>query len=410
MVRDIHWHLLLTDKILKKPMIAPVETLSADDVCVRCKVRRSLSSSTHDFGPMLDMTCTMRNWSSEGPVKLSNGVKPKQLDRFVENIRHLVVDPRENGPELLLRPILAQQIPVNALINRDRFNSFGQVPSLTKNNKHNCRSDNDNSEGGQSFYSIRTSSDLSISSRKKNIGVRRHRDNGFSSASYDKENKDLNPCFAQYYQSYTIPMRDITVADVDTTNSSIYGSIEAKRKKSQVLYVHVTTINHEYFEFYFDSQNSYDIFMAFLQSSLSRERLCCKSSDSQSSDRLNLSRLSHSWCSERSFDIERFEEREVKEAVDGEQNTERVRRNIVILVSRFSEAVTDCMSCSCIEYQQSRFVNDAEGEKDFDSVISNDIKLTPQNTSPEMLTSAMKSRSANVETVDVLCTAREEKN
>ena len=53
------------------------------------------------------------------------------------------------------------------LINFDCLNAFDQVPSLAKNNEHNCRSDNGNSEGGQSLHSIRTSSKKLISLQKE---------------------------------------------------------------------------------------------------------------------------------------------------------------------------------------------------------------------------------------------------
>ena len=47
--------------------------VSADDVCVRCRVRRSVTASKLDFGGVVEMSCIMRHWSSETrPIKRAN--------------------------------------------------------------------------------------------------------------------------------------------------------------------------------------------------------------------------------------------------------------------------------------------------------------------------------------------------
>ena len=61
-----------------------------------------------------------------------------------------------------------------------------------------------------------------------------------------------------------------------------------------------------------------------------------------------------------------------------------------------------------IGYQQSVFVNNTE-EENINTMSSNNIKLTPQNTLAGMLRSAMKSGPANTEIIDVLNTVQEEK-
>lgn len=99
-------------------MIRSSANLSADDVTVRCRVRRSIYASNPKFEEAQEMTCTMRSWQA--------------LDSSWQALdaSHHTATAHE-GPELVLR-----RVPTSPLHNdgqfSERFQSFGSSGSLKR--------------------------------------------------------------------------------------------------------------------------------------------------------------------------------------------------------------------------------------------------------------------------------------
>mmetsp|Transcript_12671 Transcript_12671/g.18622 ORF Transcript_12671/g.18622 Transcript_12671/m.18622 type:complete len:309 (+) Transcript_12671:111-1037(+) len=194
-------------------MIKASGSLAADDVSVKCRVRRSATASNPSFDDFVDMTCTMRNWK---PTSTRSGI-------------NTTIAESDDGPELLLKPLLTL---ADTLMAESPLH-------LSDNDKSNPSSRNSSRTRGSSRSISRASS---TSRRRKWSDM--YEDN---KEAEREEKKDLSP--------YSIPLSDIVVVDASRP------------------FTNITTRCMGYFEFTFSTQNAHDVLLAFLSNSLPAERI-----------------------------------------------------------------------------------------------------------------------------------------
>jgi len=91
-------------------MIRSSASLTADDVCIPCRVRRSPTCNTPEWDDLTLMVCTMRQWNP-------STFKANKSDTFLHH------DAPHDGPELILR-VDGLQLWDTSQSNSTRINSF----------------------------------------------------------------------------------------------------------------------------------------------------------------------------------------------------------------------------------------------------------------------------------------------
>mmetsp|Transcript_29973 Transcript_29973/g.43791 ORF Transcript_29973/g.43791 Transcript_29973/m.43791 type:complete len:428 (+) Transcript_29973:147-1430(+) len=363
-------------------MLASSASLTADDVCVRCTVRRSSVASNPVFDEEQEMTCTMRNWKTS-----HDGNEDHLGQRQAGNDTG---DGSLNGPELLLCPV---HLPVRAtspLLSRagdnekselptERFHSFGSIPSLSVPQSIHCDPNNvrtlnrspspaasrsrNNSDGSHSSGTGgRSPYDRCQSSRKRGLlppsmrasaaGMFATLDSGLHTNAIDMAASVQNlACL----KSYAIPLGDIVVVDVDGANSRDFDDKTHSMQGGNRM--GVTTMSNGYFEFSFISKNSHDVLMAFLQSSLPPEKMTMGSTYGNvpgreiiNSDSGNSSSFTPILEKKSSVDMDKLTEKEIKDSVNAESLPQRIRRKMTTVVERFGEVSVGLSECMCGDF------------------------------------------------------------
>jgi len=307
-------------------MICSTASLAADDVSVRCRVRRSETASNPVFDEFVEMTCTMRDWKPHNQynntLSGSGSTYANTKDSFSSKLpisSSMMIAGCPNDPELLLSPI-QRVVPTDTNLGETHVRSFNSDHSREK-----AKSDAGSSSQSSRSRSRQRGASCAATSRCRSDSINRRR--RWSDIYIERRDPEQERKKEIVYQPYPIPISDILVVDTSRSYAPIY----------------LTTTNMGYFEFTFSTQNSHDILLAFLTSSLPSERVTCQLSADRTFD-----------DSTATFDVEALTARRLREKVKAETFGERVRRKMTFFASRFSEISTtvsttfvECNACGC---------------------------------------------------------------
>lgn len=155
-------------------------------------------------------------------------------------------------------------------------------------------------------------------------------------------------------QSYHISLSDVIVVDVDGISSRRRDDFSAR----EGCRMNITTVASGYFEFVFQSKNAHDVLLAFLQASLSPERitngatakaLLQQKGDASLSDSDNALGMNASACcdQENYDDMENFTAREMKQSLKREGLGDKIRRRFYHIASQLQDVSSSLTECFC---------------------------------------------------------------
>jgi hypothetical protein len=239
------------------------------------------------------MICTMRVWhktntpSSSSVVRKIGMTKTRSFDRPQNMQQQQQPKRNDQGPELILTPT---ESPVmlhaccsgefsDSITMSDRFTSFGSGSA-------------DNKKG------------------RKNTSRPRARISTPMAAAPKALLSDL-----------TIPTEDVMIVDMFGRGTSHQCNI--------------TTISNGYFEFTMENRNGQDILLAFLRTTLPKDRVMETMQNRTSSELSNRTGQSDS---AKSFDVEAFTAKRMSERIRSETISEKLRRKVVRVFSSFEES------------------------------------------------------------------------
>ena len=283
---------------------------------------------------------------------------------------------------LLLCPLHLESplsLPASAPGSFCRFHSFGSTPSRT-GKSIDTYSDTDSlvSEGRMEIEVPTNSAKPRKEKRRKSTGEEMpgrppHRLSGSYQLRDAKQNSIESTTFPRFFSatgpsafsstatlknfsSYSIPSEEILVV-LHYTGTTPVGGVQVPRR------IGVSTKSDGYFDLYFDNQNSHDVILVFLQSCVKKDRIhvsdeqgknsllssdekgvsksSCASSKfllaKSSSGELRALPASSSSTTRGSFDVEKFQERKMKDHVNNESAFERMGRKIGYMSSSVGE-------------------------------------------------------------------------
>lgn len=228
----------------------------------------------------------------------------------------------------------------------ERFESFGTLPSLTSNpgSRHSSVSRSRHSSPSKSRNSSRQ--------RGRNPSAPRSRRGSRTKMWSAEELAQVPPHPPQMrqrqpdvevpeIQSFVVPLSDIVVVDIyapDPSSNALFRNNDR---------MNVTTMNNGYYEFYFQTQMSYDILLAFLRANLAAERITDGAGNNTSIDNGYIQPQLSRCCSGELFDAETLTARRMKERVQTESISEKLRRKAAHVATRIGECEfhTVCKGC-----------------------------------------------------------------
>ena len=270
--------------------------VSLSFLCVVQRVRRSKTALNPQYEDRQEMTCTMRNWETRQQSSFRSHsvsrsrVAPLSSANDLRTMQMIIDDDHHYGPELLLTLV------VEILTNHRDDSPAGRRPS----------------------------------------SVVRRRTGSSSSSSASSSNPNAPPSAAAAAAApvqYSIPIADVMV--VETYNVR-YGTPLNR--------LNITTISNGLFEFDFHNSNGHDILLAFLQASLSPERILDGSCD------VVPPAVEKSWSASSScLDVDGLTARHLRGRVENETWPEKISRRVGKVVHSLEEMTGTFCDISCCQ-------------------------------------------------------------
>jgi len=342
-----------------------VQTLShtADDVCVKCRVSHSPESSTISYNNLddaIEMTCTMRRWESSS-FSPEHPLSPAQ---------HLWGLGNSSKAEILLCPSHLESpvtFPGSAPGSFNRPGSFGSAASSTKHKISGSASDTDRSycsEEKRPSLDARTAATLQRRNRRRlqsdDIMPPIPPNSRQSSADKHLNQQGQPTSFPRIYSacgvrellSKTATVRDylsysISSEDILEVLLVVDGSTNPPKNQR----IEFSTKTDGYFHLYFENFNSHDIVRLFLQSCVEPLRIQHRNDHHKAQVNnillrgdpcvdLHSSSSSKSTMVKGSFDMDKFQERTMKDHIKNESSFIRIKNNVGDWFSRVN--LSDC--------------------------------------------------------------------
>lgn len=342
-------------------MIVQTSSHTVDDVCVKCRVSHFPESSTISYNNLddaVEMTCTMRRWESSS-FSPEHPLSPAQ---------HLWGLGNSSKAEILLCPSHLESpvtFPGSAPGSFNRPTSFGSAASSTKHKISGSASDTDRSycsEEKRPSLDARTAAMLQRRNRRRlqSDDIMPPIPPNSRQSSADKHlNQQGQPtsfpriysaCGARELLGKTATVRDylsysISSEDILEVLLVVDGSINPPANQR----IEFSTKIDGYFYLYFENSNSHDVVRLFLQSCVEPLRIQHRNDHHKAQvskillsgdPDLHSSASSKSTLAKGSFDMDKFQERTMKDHIKNESSFIRIRRKL----SYMANNVGDCKS------------------------------------------------------------------
>ena len=298
----------------------------ADDVCVRCRVRRSITASKVDFGCVVEMTCIMRHWSSEStPMERANST-----GSWVNSL-HSSTNSKGDS-ELILKVIASNNndssffpSSTSSPTSSKRYRSPSPLYLQRSRDSEELKIDTRSISPGPTKMNTRRRSQSRSGSRRRGMlpPTTAAAVAAFQVGNTTTNNKGLEEETENVHQ-YNIPLTDIVRASLESTpkddNTTVNGFL-----------LYLISNNHGMLELSFHSINSRDIVYAFLNANIPEAKLSSIRGDNDENNNTGLLEKKSS------VDMEDFQANKVKDRFMNETIKQKMSRKMSLLACRISE-------------------------------------------------------------------------
>lgn len=311
-------------------MLNSSESMSANDVCVRCSVRRSETASNLELGPIMEMVCTMRHWTNDQENKN---------------------DKLDTGSEIILKLIsMLSSTDSMVKIKTERFRS-PSPGSLRKGQYQQSREvELDSSQNGLKLTRPKSPALMYHCEKSGSFGSIRARSNPRSSRRRGmlppSRNAAISAAFAVNNEpnasessnisviSFNIKMKDIIRVDIESSAIDNDPSVEG-------FLLYLISYNGGFFELNFSSSNSRDVLLAFLRANIPEDRIA---SIDEEQIEAEIPSLQHQTSS---MDMEKFQAKEVINRIQNETFGSKCQRKFNVAFTRFTDVACALSECIC---------------------------------------------------------------
>jgi hypothetical protein len=338
------------------------------------RVRRSPFATNPQFGEAQEMTCTMRNWHPQNHRHHSSsaaGAAPPMMGHDISNISNIMGGSSTNE-------------------QRSSSRSRRGMPPYLKKRNTACKTTQDSCNNGcpellmTPIHDILTNRDASPLRTKPPVVRKRTKSIESANNPADDQQQQHESASAlrqdQYHftngaddngistitlASFSIPLHDIVVVEAKHPSQHQYphhvSSSSRRRRNHHIQHHHhhhlqqgqghrllLTTMENGYLEFNCATSNGHDVLYAFLQASISPERIVVAAVDEDIEDRSLPSAASKASSSVSCMDVDRLTAQQIQGAELSETWPQRLSRRVgkvVHTLTEVSETLCDMANC-----------------------------------------------------------------